>query len=192
MKEVLQSELQFNSDTSADNKQVSPLAQNPMLNAGADFSECGRYRYKLWRIWDETLPRAMCIGLNPSTANATKTDPTITNLIKMLKILGYGGFYMMNCWPFISSKPENLKHNPVSDEWNNNLLTIVSSKCQDVIFCWGNFDIVSKKGRDIELAEMFPNAKCFGLTKSGKPFHPLAMMYAGKTNEPQLIKYEVT
>ena len=158
-------------------------------NAGADFSECKKYRYRLWRIWDNKLPLAMCIGLNPSTANAVKTDPTITNLAKMLKILGYGGFYMMNCWPYIASKPEQLKHSPMSDEWNNNVLTVTASLCKDVIFCWGNFEIVTEKGRDTELAEMFPNAKCFGFTKSGKPFHPLAMMYAGLTNEPSLTHF---
>lgn len=60
-------------------------------NSGAEFSKCGKYRYKLWRIWDESLPKVMCIGLNPSSTNVIKPDPTITNLIKMLKKLGYGG-----------------------------------------------------------------------------------------------------
>jgi hypothetical protein len=31
----------------------------PEQFAGADFSECGKYRYKLWRIWDENKPLAM-------------------------------------------------------------------------------------------------------------------------------------
>ena len=65
-------------------------------NSGAEFSKCGKYRYKLWRIWNTELKLAMCIGLNPSTANANKNDQTISYLIKMLSILGYGGFYMMN------------------------------------------------------------------------------------------------
>lgn len=44
-------------------------------NNGAEFSECGKYRYKLWRIWDDKLPLAMCIGLNllpPTKAKTTR------------------------------------------------------------------------------------------------------------------------
>ena len=66
---------------------------------GAEFSKCGKYRYKLFRIWNRELPLVMAIGLNPSTANANKNDQTINYLILMLTKLGYGGFYMMNCWP---------------------------------------------------------------------------------------------
>ena len=39
------------------------------MNKGAEFSPCKKYRYKLWRIWDDTLPLVMFIGLNPSTAD---------------------------------------------------------------------------------------------------------------------------
>lgn len=160
-----------------------------IIESGADFSEDGKYRYRLWRIWDKSKPLVLCIGLNPSTANATKPDPTITNLIKMLNILGYGGFYMMNCYPFITSKPELLQHNPVSEEWNNNLLSVTAWLCKDVIFAWGNFKIVAAMGKDKELMAMFPNALCFGKTLSGNPVHPLAMMYAGKTSNPELTEF---
>ena len=160
-------------------------------NSGAEFSEDGKYRYKLWRIWDETRPLAMCIGLNPSTANADKNDQTINYLIKMLSKLGYGGFYMMNCFAFIASKPKLLQHNPMSDEWNNNMLTVVAGKCRDVIFSWGGFKIIKETGRDQELIEMFPNAKCFGVNKDGSPFHPLAMMPRNgrDPDNPELFLY---
>ncbi len=160
-------------------------------NSGAEFSEDGKYRYKLWRIWNDELPRAMCIGLNPSTANGSKNDMTITYLIKMLSILGYGGFYMMNCFAYITSKPELLQHNPMSDEINDNIITITAGKCADVIFAWGGFKVIKQRGRDKELKEMFPNAKCFGKTADGSPFHPLAMMPRNgrDPNKPQLINY---
>ncbi len=160
-------------------------------NSGAEFSPDGKYRYKLWRIWDESLPLAMCIGLNPSTANASKNDQTISYLIKMLAKLGYGGFYMMNCWAFITSKPQNLKTNEMSDEWNNNTITVTAHKCKDVVFAWGGFKIIKEKGRDKELQSMFPNAKCFGKNKDGTPFHPLAMMPRNgrDPNNPELFLY---
>lgn len=160
-----------------------------MKDQGAQFSECGRYRYKLWRVWDITQPIVMCIGLNPSTANATKTDPTITNLVKMLKILGYGGFYMTNLFAWISSKPEDLLicEDPIGQ--NDMVLQEVATQCQDVIVCWGNFKEAADRANEVLLG--FPDALCFGKNKNGTPAHPLAMMYQGKTKNPQLERYQI-
>lgn len=157
--------------------------------AGADFSEDGKYRYRLWRIWDRTKPLVMCIGLNPSTANASKNDNTINILIRVLTQLGYGGFYMMNCFAFITSDPKKLMHNPMSDEWNNDTLTVTAADCKDVIFAWGDFKVIKSMGRDKELEEMFPNAKCFGINQNGTPFHPRALSYKGLLKSPSLQPY---
>ncbi len=162
------------------------------ITKGADFSNDGSCRYRLWRIWDEEKPKAMCIGLNPSTANGEKNDATISILIRMLAKLGYGGFYMMNCFAYITSNPKLLKHNPASDEWNNNMLTITASLCSDTIFAWGGFKVIKDTGRDNELIEMFPFAKCFDKSKDGSPIHPLAMQERNgrNPNNPTLIYYE--
>lgn len=156
---------------------------------GAEFSPCGKYRYKLWRIWDTTLPKAMCIGLNPSTANADKNDATINNLIGMLTKLGYGGFYMMNLFAFISSNPKDLLtcSNPLGD--NENKLKEVEAICNDVILCWGNFKKAEE--RRIEVAANYPNAKCFGFNKNGTPMHPRALTYIkGALESPELFMYK--
>ena len=42
-------------------------------SSGATFSPCRRYRYTLWRQWDERPP-ATFIMLNPSTADETRDD----------------------------------------------------------------------------------------------------------------------
>lgn len=162
------------------------------INKGADFSTDDNYRYKLWRIWDESKPKAMVIGLNPSNANSEKDDPTISILKRMLAILGYGGFYMMNCFAYITSKPDLLKHNPMSDEWNNNMLTVTAGNCADIIFAYGGFKVIKDKGRDRELMEMFPTAKCFGKNKDGSPIHPLAMQERNgrNPNKPELFYFE--
>jgi hypothetical protein len=140
---------------------------------GADFSECRNYRYRLWRIWDTALPKVMFIGLNPSKAGEFNDDPTIRRVVRIAKNLGYGGVYMMNCFAYISTDPKLLKINPMSKEWNDNMLTITASKCADVIFAWGNFEIVRETGRDAELIEMFPRAKALHINKNGLPKHPL-------------------
>ena len=78
--------------------------------AGAEFSSDRKYRYCLWRIWDRQLPLVMFIGLNPSTANETEPDHTITRVMGFARSWGYGGFYMMNLFGIVSSQPENIEN----------------------------------------------------------------------------------
>lgn len=141
--------------------------------AGASFSADRKYRFALWRIWDETKPLVMIIGLNPSKADEGEDDPTIKSVCRVTKFNGYGGFYMMNCWAYIATNPDLLKINPISESWNNDMITAVTAKCKDVVFAWGNFKILKTTGRAQELISMFPRAKAFDLNKNGSPKHPL-------------------
>lgn len=155
---------------------------------GAEFSECGKYRYKLWRIWDTKLPLVMCIGLNPSTANADKDDPTINNLRRALTTLGFGGFYMMNLFAWISSQPEALLVVPDPVGENDSKLKEVEALCSEVIVCWGGFMQAEKRVKQV--LPNYPNAKCFGKNKNGTPMHPLALMYNGTVKNPSLQIYQ--
>lgn len=142
---------------------------------GAAFSDCRKYRYALWRIWDTTKPYIMFIGLNPSTANEAQNDATIRRVISFAHQWGYGGVYMMNCFPFVSTNPTDLIAIAASPEQylNNSWLVEMKYKCSDVVFAWGNFDVVKQLGRDKELSAMFPNAKALIKNKDGSPRHPL-------------------
>jgi len=154
----------------------------------AEFSECGLYRYQLQRSWSLIQqPTAMCIGLNPSTANSDKDDPTIRTLISVLKRLGYGGLLMCNLYALISSKPDKLWC--VADNVKDNDKWLVDSwtESNDVIFCWGSFKGIDYRVKKV--SAMFPDAKCFGLNKNGTPMHPLSLMYQGITKTVQLEKY---
>ena len=164
--------LNSNSSASAEVNTLLPAVND----FGANFSNDRKYRYALWRIWDRTKPLVMFIGLNPSTANETENDPTIRSVGRIAKSNGYGGFYMMNCWAFISTDPEKLRDHRFNElicQWNDNMLTTIKAKCKDVVFAWGSFDIVKETGRDRELSEMFPNAKALFINKNGSPKHPL-------------------
>lgn len=163
---------------------MATLFEAETEESGAEFSQCRNYRYSLWRIWDRSKPMVMFIGLNPSTADESAPDNTIDSVKRISKFNGYGGFYMMNCFAYVATKPENLKHNPMTDEWNNNMLTVIASKCETVVFAWGNFKIIKELGRDEELIQMFPNAKALYINKNGSPKHPLYCK-----EETPLIRY---
>ena len=139
---------------------------------GAEFSPCRKYRYALWRIWDKSKPLVMFIGLNPSIANEDYNDPTITRICSIAKNNDFGGVYMMNCFPFVSTDPDNLYD---CSGWieNEKRLKDIASKCKEVVFAWGNFKIVPKLGVDYILSNIFPNAKALHINKNGSPKHPL-------------------
>lgn len=154
---------------------------------GAEFSEDRKYRYALWRIWDDEKPLAMCIGLNPSTANEENDDKTIQNLIHVLMDYGYGGYYMMNLFALISSNPNDLRACPDPVKDNDKWLHDISLKCDDVIFCWGSFKQANYRVKKV--IAQFPKALCFGKTDDGKPFHPLAATVWQKSKCSGLILF---
>ncbi len=151
-----------------------PIADATLADddSGAKFSECRRYRYALWRIWDRSKPFVMVIGLNPSTANEVDADPTIRSVGRIARANGFGGFYMVNCFAYISTDPNQLRDFG-NTALNDHILYMVSRKCGAVVFAWGAFPIVPELGRDIELTSMFPGAKAIHINKNGSPKHPL-------------------
>lgn len=141
------------------------------MEKDAHFSDCGKYRYLLERIWDYSKPRVVCIGLNPSTANGIDDDSTITNLCKLLESLGYGGLDMMNLYGLITPNPKELQAHPNPLGENDIWLDKMTEGC-DVIFCWGSFKQAEYRAK--KMIAKFPNGLCLGKTPNGKPLHPLA------------------
>ena len=139
-------------------------------NNGAKFSKCSEHRFYLWRIWDESKPKIMVIGLNPSIANENIDDNTIKRVKKISFNLGYGGFYMTNLFTFISTDPSRLDMALGNHESSDEILKYVASKCDKIVFAWGNFKVM---GRDNEIKKMFPNAYALKININGSPRHPL-------------------
>src|SRR3990167_1455687 len=125
-------------------------------NSGADFSENRKFRYKLWRVWDKSKTKVMFIGLNPSNANETDPDPTITRCINFAKSWGYGGIVMTNLFAFVSTDPKKLITSGEDLKINNFTLLDTSTQCEIVIFCWGAFKQAKQRMNDI--IELFPDA----------------------------------
>lgn len=142
------------------------------ISAGAVFSKDRKYRYSLWRIWNTDKPLMMVIGLNPSKADENILDNTTKKIAKIADYNGFGGFYMMNCFAYVSTDPAKLIADE-NDTINMRLLKFVSKKCQDVVFAWGDFKIISHIGISNKIMNMFPEAKALDINKSGSPKHPL-------------------
>ncbi len=142
---------------------------------GALFSDDRQYRYKLWRRWDSDNARSLlCIGLNPSTADESKEDPTIRRVIRFAQSWGLGAMRMMNLFAYVTPYPKELRFDDDADR-NLGLLEStgheVLSSSGLILFAWGNF--TEARDRGAEVAALFPQAMCLGHNTNGSPKHPL-------------------
>lgn len=142
------------------------------MKADAKLSSCRNYRYALWRTWDDTKPYAMIIGLNPSTADETQGDPTLTRCINFAKSWGYGGVCMANLFAYRATIPNDMKaaKNPIGLE-NDVWLAQLSEDAGIVVAAWGNDG--SHLDRSSVVKATLPNLHCIKMNKSGEPAHPL-------------------
>lgn len=145
---------------------------NLNTSKGAIFSDCGTYRFLLWRIWNVTLPKVLFIGLNLSTADNTKDDATTKKVVSFAKNHGFGGVFLANCFPYIATDPKQLIDFSHHQE-NDGYLRQLQNLAKEVVFAWGNFPIVAEKERDKKMHRLFPNAKVLAFNKNGTPKHPL-------------------
>lgn len=138
----------------------------------AKLSGCRNYRYALWRTWDDSMPFVMFVGLNPSTADETSDDPTLTRCIKYAKSWGYGGVCMANLFAFRATEPADMKvsDDPIGIE-NNKWLKKLAKDAALVVAAWGNDGSYLERSEQVK--EFLPNLYCLKLNKSGEPAHPL-------------------
>lgn len=155
------------------------------MRTGALFSPCDGYRYTLTRQWDVELPTLCVCGLNPSTADAEKDDPTIRREIGFARDLGFGRLVKVNAYGWRSTDPKGLwkcadPNGP--DNWTH----VVEEACaaRKFVAAWGNnIRLADEHALVTILLRAGVNICAFSLTKDGHPGHPL---YLPKTSVPFL------
>lgn len=143
--------------------------------AGAVFDQTRKYRYLLWRTWSSKQKPICFVMLNPSTADAFRTDPTIARCISFARDWGYGGVQIVNLFAFRSTDPTGLlrRRDPVGP-LNDLFIEHATTYCERTIAAWGNHGMLRDRYKEFVLS-----AKCegrlyhFGLTLKGQPRHPL-------------------
>jgi hypothetical protein len=158
-------------------------------DTGATFSPCKRYRYALWRMWDASLPTVVFCGLNPSTADEKKNDPTVTRELGYARAWGFGRYVKVNAYGLRSTDPKQL-WKTADPRGLDNFLAIkihcfeAMTKRQGGLFvaAWGN-NILAPDERELRQMLRLEGVKvhAIGITKGGHPVHPL---YQLKTAKP--------
>lgn len=143
---------------------------------GAEFSPCRRWRYTLWRIWDESKPYCAFIGLNPSTATETENDPTVSRCINYARDWEYGGMFMLNLFGWRATKPKDMKSakEPVGPD-NDAAILRVAKDAGLVVCAWGNDGAYRDRSGHVRalLREASIKVHSLTVTGSGEPGHPL-------------------
>lgn len=145
---------------------------NSDIERKALFSKCRKYRYALWRRWDEKQKQLLFIGLNPSMANEFEDDPTIRRCIGFAHSWGYGGFCIANLYAFCHPYPKELfkAKDPVGPKNDFYLKQFIEENDQ-VALIWGNE--ANHSDRYKEVLKLIEQPFCLHVNKSGQPAHPL-------------------
>lgn len=138
----------------------------------AKYSDCERYRYVLTRVWNDKIGRVMFIGLNPSTANEIKNDPTVTRMVNFSKKWGFGSITVCNIFAFRSTFPKHMKNekDPVGLQ-NDELIKKELKNVKLVVAAWGNHGKFLNRNK--EVLKYLKNFYHFGFTKLNEPRHVL-------------------
>jgi len=152
------------------------LADSNVMKNTAKLSDCRVYRYALWRTWDDSKPRVMFIGLNPSTADETTDDATLVRCINYAKSWDYGGVCTANLFAFRATDPADMKRASeagwdIIGQENDRWLKRLAREAELIIAAWGNDGALY--GRSSEVIRLLPEMYCLKVNKSGEPAHPL-------------------
>lgn len=156
-----------------------PRAEPRWLESAADFSACGRYRYRLLRVWDRSRPRCLWVMLNPSAADERTLDPTVRRCFDFSLSWGCGALDVVNLFALRSSDPAALYRSPPVDapgEEGRNDRTILAAahEADLVVAAWGAHGKLAARGEEVAalLARVAP-VHVVRFTADGSPGHPL-------------------
>lgn len=149
----------------------------------AVFSDCGKYRYVLGRVWNPKLPRDLWILLNPSKAGAdfNDNDPTARKVMGFSQRYGAGSAVIVNPNALIATDPRELRaarkrKDDVTGPDNDRHIREQLVEANRVILGWGNNIDAKDKARVLALLGDVPTY-ALGLTGGDEPLHPLMVGY---------------
>lgn len=145
-------------------------------SSGAVFSDCRKWRYRLWRVWDDRKPYANFLMLNPSTADEKVLDPTCTRCRNFAEAWGYGALIVTNLFAWRATEPDDMKAaaDPVGPE-NDEHIIEVASAAGVVICAWGNHGTFKERVDRVLglLKESGVQLHALKINGTGQPAHPL-------------------
>lgn len=158
------------------------------ITGNARFSDCGRYRQWLTRDWTpaEETPRSILFcGMNPSTADADVSDPTVARETTFAKDWGFTRYLKANVLDWRSTSPKDLPKELDLARSPDNLPEIarMAAEVDEIIVAHGKMPKHYQQAID-DIVEVFRNSGkplfCLGRNADGSAKHPL---YLARTTQ---------
>jgi hypothetical protein len=151
--------------------------QERRVKKHAVISDCGKFRYRLWRKWAEGSP-LLFVMLNPSTADAEEDDPTIRRCLKFAQAHAFGELEVVNLFAYRATDPADLKAAgyPVGPD-NDAYIAAAVADSAAVCVAWGSHAAgLVRPGIVLQqLVALGVKPQCLRITRSGYPQHPLML-----------------
>ncbi len=150
------------------------------------FSADGIYRYRLTYRWALGGRLALFGMQNPSTADANKSDRTVTRCIGFAKRLRCNALVVVNMAAGIATKPADLLKlkDPVGP-YNLTAIMEAAAGAHFAIAAWGalspRLQVLFEDS--VRMFKRLRGVQCLGLTQKGDPRHPLYL-----SSKARLIK----
>ena len=147
----------------------------------AQITPCGRYRASLRRDWTESneLPRTIFfVGLNPSVADGTASDPTCHRELTFARDWGYSRYLKGNILDWRATSPRDLPEDAdlARSPQNVEALAEMAQEAEVIVMATGNVPVRFSWIEADTVALLRAAARpimCFGRNKTGFAKHPL-------------------
>lgn len=149
----------------------------PISGGGAIFNADRTKRFALWRRIEENYDMlkpsrfVLFVGLNPSIANETILDPTVTRCYNFAKRWGFTHLLMGNLYGTVSTDPKGVDFSKLDLE-NSYYLADMHNLAERTVVCWGS----NAEDKITSEAIYFLRHKplyAFAVNANGSPKHPL-------------------
>lgn len=167
---------------------------------GALLSQCGRYRYKLWREWRASLeipchssdnwrwakvgkmshgePKSLVfVMLNPSTADASFDDPTIRRCVSFAQRLKFERLEVVNLFALRTPHPNLMRTALIDPVGPDNIDHVKEAAwtAGQIICAWGTHGTYMGQDQTVLgwIHSTGARTYCLGKSKEGHPRHPL-------------------
>lgn len=105
------------------------------LSTTAEFSDDGKKRYLLTKVWDKEKPHLAIVMLSPSEASGIGLDTTTMLVINNASRLGYGAISIVNLFATIGNTRECFTE--YDDSENLNYITRIAKKSDVIVYAPG-------------------------------------------------------
>jgi hypothetical protein len=166
------------------------IETDPAGERGVHLSDCGKYRYRLWRAWDSSRPTLAFLMLNPSIADHLVDDPTITRCFARAVANNFGRLEVANLFPLRATHPDELLLHPdplgPRNRANRAILEAVD-RASMVICAWGSHKAAAVRAPEVmhllRIVSMGANLFHLGINIDGSPKHPLYVSASRRPNQ---------